>query len=540
MASGSGAIDLADLEEASASTSAALHPETNRLLAELERKTQARKLAIPTNDVDVRARLRELGEPITLFGEKREDRRDRLRTVVSEAAAKRGETFDASESDSSDSDDSDKQEEFYTEGSQALLRARSAMAQHSLQRARKRLARQRLEASIPLGRILDRRKQIYAELKSYTILGSQLADERPISATRFSPNSAYLASGSWSGAAKIWSVPGCRCLGHYRGHAEERVGDVQWHPQATLSQSEGALNFATSGGDGNICLWSLDGLDSKGKGAAPIVNINPLSTLTGHSARICRMSFHPTGSYLASASFDETWRLWDVEKGTCLLEQEGHSKAVYAIDFQGDGALICTGGLDAIGRVWDTRSGKTAMVLDGHVRDILAINWAPNGHQIATGSNDDTVRIWDIRSLRSIYTIPAHKSAISDVKFFHSTVPSFPMTIKTDEPAKPNGHANGNGKEMDAIKKEEDDGERDRKMLIEQDEVREIVEPPLSGVFLASGAYDGFVRIWSADDWQLIKAVSSESGGKVMSIDLSGDGKYLASGEYNRWDHALP
>lgn len=47
-----------------------LQQENQELLAELERKKRARKLAnVPTDDRKVRLRLRELGEPITLFGE---------------------------------------------------------------------------------------------------------------------------------------------------------------------------------------------------------------------------------------------------------------------------------------------------------------------------------------------------------------------------------------------------------------------------------------------------------------------------------------
>jgi U4/U6 small nuclear ribonucleoprotein PRP4 len=44
--------------------------ENQALLDELERKKRARALAVPTDDGRVRARLRELGEPITLFGER--------------------------------------------------------------------------------------------------------------------------------------------------------------------------------------------------------------------------------------------------------------------------------------------------------------------------------------------------------------------------------------------------------------------------------------------------------------------------------------
>jgi WD40 repeat protein len=76
--------------------------------------------------------------------------------------------------------------------------------------------------------------------------------------------------------------------------------------------------------------------------------------LQGHSDRLGRVAFHPMGHHLASASFDMTWRLWDCERGTCLLEQEGHSRAVYAVAFQQDGALAGSVGLDAIGTwcVW--------------------------------------------------------------------------------------------------------------------------------------------------------------------------------------------
>jgi hypothetical protein len=40
------------------------------------------------------------------------------------------------------------------------------------------------------------------------------------------------------------------------GHAD-RIGGVAWHPQATLSQSEEAVNFATGAADGLVKIWSL-------------------------------------------------------------------------------------------------------------------------------------------------------------------------------------------------------------------------------------------------------------------------------------------
>lgn len=73
------------------------------------------------------------------------------------------------------------------------------------------------------------------------------------------------------------------------------------------------------------------------------VSESPLAVMKGHQDRVCRVAFHPSGDYVASASFDTTWRLWDVNTSKELLLQEGHSKEVYSVEFQDDGALVASG-----------------------------------------------------------------------------------------------------------------------------------------------------------------------------------------------------
>jgi U4/U6 small nuclear ribonucleoprotein PRP4 len=136
-------------------------------------------------------------------------------------------------------------------------------------------------------------------------------------------------------------------------------------------------------------------------------------------------------------------------------------------------------------------------------------------YQVAAGSGDDTIRIWDLRALKVLYSIPAHKSSISDVKFFRSSS----ETAAGFGGAQPNGHANG----MDVDEKDED-GEKATTTLNE------------SGLFLVSSGFDRTVKVWSADDWQLVKSFKTDEG-KVMSVDVSGDGKYIASGSYSRSFH---
>jgi U4/U6 small nuclear ribonucleoprotein PRP4 len=52
---------------------------------------KAKNLPIPTNDKEVRLRLREMGQPVCLFGERPEDRRERLRVKVSDYCLEHGE-----------------------------------------------------------------------------------------------------------------------------------------------------------------------------------------------------------------------------------------------------------------------------------------------------------------------------------------------------------------------------------------------------------------------------------------------------------------
>ncbi|CAG8758632.1 25017_t:CDS:10, partial [Dentiscutata erythropus] len=449
--------------------------EHQAILDEFERKKRARTLAVPTDDGRVRAKLRELGEPQCLFGEGPGDRRDRLRYLLSklEGAEMVHDEDEESESESEE----EREEEFFTQGTLELLEARRWIARYSLPRARDRLRKQRIEYDLPLPQIKSVRKDLFTGLKSYANFSSQIGDDRPISQCVFSPDCSLIATGSWSGLCRIWSVPSCETVITFKGHTD-RIGGVAWHPQSTLSIDKSVVNLASGGADGLINLWSLE-------------SDSPLGTLGGHTSRVGRIDFHPSGRFIGSASFDYSWRLWDVETTGELLLQEGHFKEVYAIRFQNDGALVATGGLDAIGRVWDLRTGRSAMVLEGHVKDILGVDFSPNGYQVATGSADNTIRIWDIRTLRCIYTIAAHKSLVSDVRFFHAS--------------------------FELINEEWDSG----------------VKPTISGLYLASCGYDGFVNIWSADDWSLLKILAGHDG-KVMAVDISSDNKLIASSGFDR------
>src|SRR5258708_34311676 len=69
-------------------------------------------------------------------------------------------------------------------------------------------------------------------------------------------------------------------------------------------------------------------------------------TLEGHSGMVTSVAFSPDGGLLASASRDDTIKLWDPQTGEHLRTLEGHSDSVLSVAFSPDGGLLTSASRD--------------------------------------------------------------------------------------------------------------------------------------------------------------------------------------------------
>lgn len=369
-------------------------------LKRLEFQRQERLNLVPTLKEDVIHALELLGQPSYIDKEDDYARRDRLADIIlkSDEARDKIVKYMSSTSDThiEDKHSITDEEEFYTPASENLIAFRKFLILFSLNRAKLRVKNERRQLSTQSVKdVISKRRRLECNLKKYSLNGTKVVDEKPVSEIRSSSNGEFIACGSWSGNLSIFKTSMEKA---YVNKALEgtKISGLDW--------SADGRNIVVCTYDGKIAMYDTS-------------SENTVDILHSNNARFAKIRYHPCNNVVGSTSFDKTWVLFDTEKKAVLLKQEGHANEVFSLVFNTDGSLACTGGLDSVALVWDLRSGKTIMSLQGHSKPIYSLDWAKNGYQLASGSGDGTIKIWDIRKKEKAETILAHNSLVSQVSF---------------------------------------------------------------------------------------------------------------------------
>lgn len=169
------------------------------------------------------------------------------------------------------------------------------------------------------------------------------------------------------------------------GHTDE-VNAIKWNPSGTL--------LASCSDDFTAKIWSPN-------------EDKPLHDFREHKKEIYTIKWSPTGPntdnpnkplVMASASFDATIKLWDVEAGKSLYTLTRHSDPVYSVAFSPNGDYLASGSLCGLLHIWSAKDGTLLKTFHGG-GDIFEVSWSASGDKVAACFSNYTVCVVDFNKL---------------------------------------------------------------------------------------------------------------------------------------------
>ncbi len=192
-----------------------------------------------------------------------------------------------------------------------------------------------------------------------------------------------------------------------------------------------------AGGAGRIWVYDAD------SGAQ-------FAMLPGHTDRIRALAFAPDSRLLATASDDNTLRLWDTDtarevpnltvysnfiqafgasrEGTAPPAQDkgtAHLPGAFsdapedtgALAFAPDSTALASGSADGKIRLWELETGRMQFSLPTDQGGVLALAFSPERKILASGGSDTLVRLWDVDSRRLLSTLTGHTGSVNALAF---------------------------------------------------------------------------------------------------------------------------
>ncbi|GMH82333.1 hypothetical protein TL16_g09222 [Triparma laevis f. inornata] len=230
--------------------------------------------------------------------------------------------------------------------------------------------------------------------------GEYLGDKnKDVTTLEWSPDGTKLATGSYDGVARVWdylvpaSVWDSKPMVRFEGHVDE-VNAVKWDPSGNL--------LASCSDDGTAKIWAYEPNIIATK-SDTTTGAKPIQDFTLHSKEIYTIKWSPTGPgssnpdkplMLATASFDNTVRLWNAKTGECVHTLARHTQPVYSISFSPSADYIASGSLAGKLYIWDANSGQVKSSFTGK-GDIFEVAWNKEESRVAACYSSNAITLVD-------------------------------------------------------------------------------------------------------------------------------------------------
>jgi WD40 repeat protein len=285
-----------------------------------------------------------------------------------------------------------------------------------------------------------------------------------------------------------------------RGWVVSKVGDdtIKWN-------TETGQTFVLKEASGNPVWNYVKSFSQKG---GSVISLEHME-FSGHTNWIRDLSVCPTTGNIATASDDNTARIWNLETGVESLTLAGHAETVTDVVYTTDGKKVFTCSYDATVRSWDAETGDQIEEyrVEGNHWQIDELALAPDGKHLISGLRNGDLRIWDIEKNTLVRTLELHDDGISSIEFSEDgkqvLSASFSKTaILWDWET---------GEELASFK--------DNSYLC-------VARFAPNGVDIITGGLSQNAILWEAKTQKAIRTFKGHSS-NVTDVDFTADGKYM-------------
>ena len=259
--------------------------------------------------------------------------------------------------------------------------------------------------------------------------------DKAVTCVAFSPDSKHMACLTDDGTVKFWNLDSAKCTAFaknpifaYREPGEPKEG-LSFSPDGTLlavgsllldTTTANVLRTLETTSPTRGVAFSADGqrLATAG-GYAACVRLWDTATWqqvfphAGHQGPVHRLTLSPDSRHLASASGDQTARLWDTSTGRHTIIR---TATIGGLSFSPDSRTLALADGEGSLTRWDVRAGRELPAPEVE-RGCYDVCYHPSGRFLAVGGDKRTVQIFDVTTGKALNVLRDHEGPINRVLY---------------------------------------------------------------------------------------------------------------------------
>jgi DNA-binding beta-propeller fold protein YncE len=299
---------------------------------------------------------------------------------------------------------------------------------------------------------------------------ARYAQPVPVAALAFSPDGKQLAASGYH-EVTIWDPATGKLLRRVK-NLPQRIQAIAWHPEGRWL----AVGGGSPGQSGEVAL--VDGTTGE---VAKVLATTIDAVMT--------LAFAPGGGQLAAGGADNAIRILSIPDGREILLLQQHADWVLGLAFSPDGKHLASASRDRTARVFNLATGDIEASYMGHDSPVSGVAFTEDGKTVYSCGRDKVVHAWAAKDAKKPSKITGAESELFRVLVVGEQVFSA-------------------GADAQVRQHKLEDRSLVRVLAGHSDRVYALAAHP-SSKWLASGAHNGEVRVWSWEDGKVVASFSA-------------------------------